>query len=240
MEIEQLRTLGLTKGEVKVYSAILNLGISSINNIHEKTGLERRAIYDIINKLIEKGIISYNVEKGKRTYQCASPNKLKEELSLKRKELDNFEKVLPTIEEIYKSSKPKINTENFRGKEGIKSVWNDMLDYPELRWIGSGNYVPKKLPEFFENWNKRRRDKKIDSYHLFRNEIRKELIKNAGFAKFLPEEFSVNPAVICVYGNKVVNFLFGEELFAFVIESKELSENYKKYHKYLWDKIAKN
>ena len=26
---------------------------------------------------------------------------------------------------------------------------------------------------------------------------------------------------------------------AFVIESKELSDNYKRYHKYLWDNVAK-
>ena len=57
--------------------------------------------------------------------------------------------------------------------------------------------------------------------------------------KFLPKEFSGSPTVVGIYGNKIVNFLFGENLFAFVIESKELSENYKRYHKYLWEKVAK-
>ena len=47
-DMEELKVLGLTKGEIKVYSAILNIGISTLNNIHEKTGIERRAIYDII------------------------------------------------------------------------------------------------------------------------------------------------------------------------------------------------
>ena len=51
--------------------------------------------------------------------------------------------------------------------------------------------------------------------------------------KFLPKEFSVNPAVICIYGNKTANFALGEDFFAFVIENKEIAENYKKYHKYL-------
>ena len=55
MELQELRILGLTNGEIKVYSAILHMGSSTINNIHEKTGMERRAIYDILNKLIEKG-----------------------------------------------------------------------------------------------------------------------------------------------------------------------------------------
>jgi len=54
MEIKELEIFGLSRGEIKVYSAILEIGVSKINNIHEKTGLERRGIYDIINKLIEK------------------------------------------------------------------------------------------------------------------------------------------------------------------------------------------
>ena len=57
--------------------------------------------------------------------------------------------------------------------------------------------------------------------------------------RFLPKEFSGNPTVICIYGNKVVNFLFGENIFAFLIESKDLADNYKDYYKYLSDNIAK-
>ena len=59
-------------------------------------------------------------------------------------------------------------------------------------------------------------------------------------AKFLPKEFSGNPTVTAIYGNKVAQLLFGEYMNVFVIESKELAENYKKYHKYLWDKVAKD
>ena len=57
--------------------------------------------------------------------------------------------------------------------------------------------------------------------------------------KFLPKEFSGNPTVIGIHDNKTINFLLGEDFFAFVIENKEIAENYKKYHKYLWDNIAK-
>ena len=67
MDLNQLKELGLSKGQISVYSAVLELGISSLNKIQEKTGIERRNIYDILNKLIEKGLISYTVEKGKRT-----------------------------------------------------------------------------------------------------------------------------------------------------------------------------
>lgn len=240
MDFKELEVLNLTKGEVKIYSAILNNGVSSINNIHERTGMERRAIYDIINKLIGKGMITYFIEKGKRKFQCAPPKKLMEEINIRKQELFNFEQLLPSIEKIYTSSRPKVNSEVFRGIEGIKSVWEDSLNYKEMYWIGAGRYMPKKCPQWFSNWNKRRIKLKVKWFNLLKHELKKE-IKAFTYesVEFLPEEFSGNPTVIGIYGNKVVNFIFGEEVFAFSIESKELADSYKKYHKYLWENVAK-
>src|SRR3989344_3423851 len=240
MDFKELEILGLSKGNIKVYSAILNNGISSINDIHERTGLERRAIYDIINKLIEKGLITYVIEKGRKKYQCAPPKKLLEELNIKKQEMLDFEKIIPYIKEIYASSRPKINSEVFRGAEGIKTVWEDMLNYKEIYWIGSGRYVPKKFPDWFSNWNKRRIKLRVKWFNLCRYELKKEIkVMPYENARFLPVEFSGNPIVIAIYGNKVVNFIYGEQFFAFSIESKEVAHNYKMYHQYLWDNVAK-
>ncbi len=135
---------------------------------------------------------------------------------------------------------PAIQAEVFRGLEGIKTVWEDTLNYKETYWIGSGRYVPRRFPDFFNHWNKRRIAKKIQWFNLHRVEFKKEIKPyQHEHLRFLPREFSANPTVICIYGDKVVNFLYGENLFAFVIESKELAENYRAYHKYLWDKVAK-
>jgi len=54
MNLEILRKIGLSEGEIKVYNALLEIGVTSINNIHKKVGVDRRNIYDILNKLIEK------------------------------------------------------------------------------------------------------------------------------------------------------------------------------------------
>ncbi len=243
MDSTILKKAGLSDGEVKVYSALLDSGNSPINKIHEKTGMERRNIYDILNKLIEKGLIVYTEENKKRRFNLSHPNKIIAYLEEKKAEIDNTEKeiskILPQMIEKFNSEKMEINSEVFRGQEGIKAVWEDMLNYKEIRWIGSGNYVPNKFPAFFNNWNKKRIKSKIDSFHLFRYETRDKLIKDIGFSRILPEEFSGNPTVTAIYGNKVAQFLFGDYLFAFVIESKDLSENYNKYHKYLWEKVGK-
>ncbi|MBC8495434.1 hypothetical protein H8D36_04735 [archaeon] len=235
--MKELAVLGLTKGEIKVYNSILNLGRPSVNQIHEKTGVERRGIYDIINKLIGKGLISYTVENGKKTYLVA-PSKLKELLRAKKEEVKSFEKILPQIDRIYNSSKPDVGFEIFRGKEGVKTVFEDMLNYKKVYAIAGGFYITQELPYYWPQYNKRRIKTKCVWRNLIRHDFgvlpKDELVK----AKVLPKEFSGNPVVIIIYGNKVVNLSWGEEWFAFVIENEDVAQNYKQYHKYLWENVA--
>ena len=243
MALEILRKIGLSEGEIKVYSALLDLGISPLNKVHEKTGIERRNIYDILNKLIERGLITYSVENKKRVFQISHPNKIIGYIEEKKHNLDETEKEIikeiPSLTEKFNFKRPLINAEIYRGNEGVKAVWEDMLNYKAVYWIGSGRYVPKMLPHFFANWNKRRIELKVKWYNLLRYELRREIKPMPlEYVKFLPKEFSGNPTVIGVYGDKVVNFLFGDYFFAFLIENKDLAENYRLYHKYLWDNVA--
>lgn len=244
MALEILKKLGLSNGEITVYAALLNLGRAPINEIHEKTGIERRNIYDILNKLIERGLTTYVKENKKRLFQISHPNKIIGYIEEKKHELDKtkeeIDKELQVLIEKFNFKKPKINAEIYRGTEGVKSVWEEMLNYQEIYWIGSGRYVPKRLPTWFANWNHRRIEGKVKWLNLLRFELRKEITPFAfEYCKFLPKEFSGNPTSICVYGNKTVNFLLGEDFFAFIIENKEIAENYRKYHTYLWDTVAK-
>lgn len=245
MELEFLGKIGLSKGEVKVYGAILDFGKCSINKIHENVGIERRNIYDILNKLIDKGLISYVMENKKRLFQITHPNKILGYIDEKEGDLEKTrEKIkekIPDMLQKFESKKPEIKAEIYRGKEGIKAVWEDMLNYKENYFVGSGRYAMKLMPDFWENWNKRRIKLKVKWYNLLREEMKKEVkAEKYEFIKFLPKEFSANPVVIFIYGNKIANVLWGTDFFAFVIESKEINEYYRKYHKYLWENVAKS
>jgi hypothetical protein len=59
------------------------------------------------------------------------------------------------------------------------------------------------------------------------------------YTKILPKEFSGSPSIIWIYENKVINVIWHPEPIAFMIESSDIAENYKKYFQYLWDKVAK-
>jgi len=245
MFTESLRKIGLSEGEIKIYTTLLEHGLSPINQIHEKIGIERRNIYDILNKLIEKGLVTYVMENKKRFFQVSNPNKIISYVEEKKHALDSIKeevkKEIPNLMQKFNFKRLEISAEIYRGNEGVKAIWEDMLNYKEVRLIGSGRYVPKMLPHFFVNWNKRRIESGVRWFNLMRHEMRKEVKQmTLEEIKFLPKEFSGNPTVICVYGNKTVNFLFGKEFFAFVIESKDLADNYRIYHKYLWNNVAEH
>jgi predicted transcriptional regulator len=243
MELNFLRKIGLSEGEIKVYQALLELGRSSINKIHESVGIERRNIYDIINKLIERGLVSYITENKRRFFRISNPDKILSHIEEKMSSLDEIksevEKNIPAMQDIFKSKKQELFAEIFKGPEGMKAVWDDLLNYDTIYWTGSGGYVPERFPAFFNDWNKRRKKKSVKSYHLYRYD-KWSIASKSWFtdARVLPPEFSGNPTVTVAYGNKVAQMLLGKNISVFVIESKELAENYKIYHKYLWDNVA--
>ena len=126
MELSILRKIGISEGEIKVYSALLDLGKSPINKIHEKTGIERRNIYDILNKLIERGLATYVNENKKRFFQISHPSKIIGYIEEKKNQLEKTEeevkKDIPLIMEKFNIKKDSINAEIYRGYEGIKAV----------------------------------------------------------------------------------------------------------------------
>ena len=147
MALEILRKIGLSEGEIKVYSALLDLGISPLNKVHEKTGIERRNIYDILNKLIERGLITYSVENKKRVFQISHPNKIIGYIEEKKHNLDETEKEIikeiPSLTEKFNFKRPLINAEIYRGNEGVESR-ADVLDIADER-INSLQHLPRRL-----------------------------------------------------------------------------------------------
>jgi len=248
MNLEELKELGLSTGEINVYSTVLELGSSSLNKIQEKTGIERRNIYDILNKLIEKGLISYVIEKGKKTFQCTPPNKILEEIKRKQKSLEQLEKKIPQIKDLYTLSQPDIRAEVYRGNEAIKTLLNEVLEHKESYWLGGNNFnqmksVTQETVTWWNKWMGRRAEQKHKMYDLVQRGTLPKTIyfgdpkkqKKASLeVRQMPENFRA-PMVVIIFGNKVAQVLWAKQTFAFVIESEEIHESYMGYFKYFWN-----
>jgi sugar-specific transcriptional regulator TrmB len=67
MESIELTKLGLTEGEAKVYLALLKLGSSTVGPIVKKSKVAYSNIYEVLERLISKGLVSF-IKKEKTKY----------------------------------------------------------------------------------------------------------------------------------------------------------------------------
>ncbi len=244
------KKIGFSDGEGRVYEAVLRSESPTLQTIHEQTGIERRNVYDIINKLISKGLITYNIENKKKVYRATHPNKILAYLDEQKQEIEEAKhavgKELPELIDIYKSGKDDIKVEIYRGKEAVKAMYEDMLNYKDNYFIGANWGVKRFLGNFWGKWNERRVERKVAWHDILIAETldkgmpsykQEEKLKYYEY-KVLPPEFH-SPHFIVVFGNKVANCVWSEQPFAFVLENKEIAKNYLDYFWFLWNKLPK-
>ena len=235
MNTSVLKKIGLTDTEIKTYVELLSLGATSAGKIVAQTGIHRKNLYDALNKLIEKGLVTYVIENKIRVFQAKEPDNLLRYLDEKREEL---EEILPELNAKASSHAPEIESEIYRGTEGIKTILKECLNYKEVLLIGATGDVETRLPYFWPHYNKKREKMKCKWKLLLVHEA-----KNKPITKSKYYEYKVLPRilsgfnVIYIYGDNVANVLWLEKPVAFVIKHKTLANNYRKYFDYLWRSI---
>ncbi len=124
MDIEPLLSLGLTKTEAKIYIDLLELGPSLVGTLSKKTGFHRRSLYDALERLINKGLVSYITTNNRKYFEAADPSTL---LELQKEQEHRIKDLLPELNLKKQMSKDDNDTTFFRGVQGLKSVFNDQL-----------------------------------------------------------------------------------------------------------------
>ena len=94
---EQLKELGLTDNEVKIYLLLLKQGLLNPTEISQKLGLHRGYVYDALERMQEKEVVNSVLKNNKKHFQATSPETLIEFLKLR---LENFEKIVPDLKKI--------------------------------------------------------------------------------------------------------------------------------------------
>lgn len=232
---EHLRSAGLTENEIKVYSCLLELGPRPAGTISRRTGLHRRVIYDVTERLIQKGLVGYILENNKKIFHSANPSRF---LEIVEEEKRGIESVMPEMMGLFnqKKEKPKEDTLFFKGKNGLKSVFEDQIAEKKEILIVSTSSVSYEMFEIYFHWfDKRRKQKKIPVKIIF-NEIERKTKTKVPLAeiKYLPKEYST-PAAINIYGDNVAIIHWSKEKpFAVLIKQKEIAEGYRKYFELIW------
>ena len=241
METEILEDIGMTRGEIKVYLALLELGETTAGFVKKKTKLQNSVVHLCIGNLIDKGLINY-VEKGKRRFYTATePDKLLGFLDEKRRRL---QEILPAlIEKQKEQARYKVNV--YEGKKGLKAVHEDILKDlnhgEEFFVFGAPKEANEQFEPYFLDFHKRRLKEKIKLKIIYKSDVEEpaKLRERMEFTevKYLLETLN-SPMWITTYKNKSILFVIGDIFLGIVIENDVIASNFKEYFELLW-KVAK-
>jgi len=230
-----LKDLGLTEHEVKVYKMLLDNGPSLAGIVTRKTGIHRRNVYDCLERLIQKGLVGYIKSNYKKEYSVKSPEVILHTIRQKEKE---WESLMPQMMAKFGATQEKSETLIFRGKNGIRMVFEDqILEGKEVLVQSTSTDVEEILKFFFPKYELLRKENKIPMKMLIDESLKKKdrmkripLCENRylkGFNSSATSEY--------IYGNKVAIVVWGDDPVAIVIDQKEIANAHREKFTLLWN-----
>ena len=227
---------GLTKLESKVYLTLLDLGPSLAGIITRKSGIHRRSVYDALERLIQKGLIGYIVKNNRKYFEASNPDRL---IELLKEREETINKILPELKERYARTFEKSETLFFKGKNGLKTVFEDQLSVKKEMLVLGASPLAKDILQYYFHWfDKRRVERKIKVKLIYNESERKTRKIKLAEIRYLPKEYH-NPAAMNIYGDRVAIIHWSKENpFVILIKDKEIADGYRSYFNLMWE-IAK-
>jgi len=253
--IEELKSLGLTDGEIGVYLSLLRLGPSTNSPIARLAGFQSSTVYYCLNSLKEKGFVTYILRGNRHLFSAIEPEKISgiidERIGRLGEQKISLEKVLPQLkaEQRLVENKPVAEVhEGFRAFRALfQNIRSELSKGDELRAFAIEQEAdePKELSIIFVQHNKALRAKGIKLRLIANKPMRKV------FSKLYPDKFLEKyqqirytdekmPVGVTICHDKVITHVFeGDRPVSFVITNKKHAEMYKTYFDDVWKRSEK-
>ncbi len=244
MDIQILKKIGLTDGEARVYNALVLTGQSSSGAIIKKSRVSASKVYVILEKLMQKGLVSYIVENNVKKFQASAPENISRYVHKKKAAVEEMEKEAGKIVAQVKASLGSSEEESaqiYKGMAGFRVAFDNILNNLEkgddfLFFSISEKERTNKSIAFFHQFDRKREAKRIRSKGIidvrnkngFLKVFKETKIKKFKFLKIaLPHALSLG-------SERVLITRWGETPIAFEIISKTLAKDYRDFFYKLW------
>ncbi len=245
MDYTDLEKIGLNMNEAKVYIGLLQKGTSSASDLVKQVGVHRNIIYDNLEKLIEKGLVTYNIIENKKIFIIKESDSIINFLQNEKDKIDSKVEIaktlLPEIDNLQNLNTIEQDAEIFRGINGVKKVLNLILESKENLTLGLTNNSTNILGNlFWKNFNAKIKHLNIKEKILLNSSFKDEKYffkDNPNIkCKVLPKEFDQVSEII-IFENKVAIFIYTLQPIVFLIRDKEFYNSYKNQFNFLWNNI---
>ncbi len=231
-----LEDIGLSQTEIKVFITLLKAGESKAGRIIKKSEMQSSSVYNAINSLIKKGLVSYIKKTQIKYYKAANPEVIFDYIDLKKRE---YEKILPELK-IYQQQKKEESAEIFRSYRGMKTIMSELLkdakkgdtllifsieDPGEYEIARNNVYTPtKRLVS----------EKKINMKGIF-HEKNREKIKESTIVQKRYVNFSMIPNTMIINDKIAIISWKESEPFGILIDSRYMAKMYSDFFDHMWE-----
>lgn len=240
---EKLEKIGLTRGEAKVYLALLT-GKSTKSQIVKNSGISSSVVYEILEKLIKKGLASFVVLEGKKYFQPCNPEKLFEFIKKEKEIIKKKENLAKEVIPLLKQRKTEfLFASVYQGLEGLKSLLNEVEGEFEKgrikEWLAIGitAYKNQAFNRFWIKWHSKVRPKyKVKAKFIFseKNTDYFKALSKTPLSKVKYIEMK-NPSCITIVGERVLIMKYTTPPSFISLKSKEIKKTFEEIFRILWD-----
>ena len=227
---EELLHIGLTRTESRLYVMLLEMGKTPAGMLSRKTGIHRRSVYDALERLIAKGLVSYIKENDKRFYLPTDPKRVQEIIDQHQEQVYD---VLPGLQASFMEHAGKQETVFYRGLEGIKTIFEDQIrDGKDVYIIGASHQAKELLKFYLPHYTDKRIKKKIKLHAIYAGEKHRAEVPWAD-VRYLPHNFA-SLVSTSIYGDKAAIIVWMQEPVGILIKQSEVAKAFKNYFDLLW------
>lgn len=252
MEKVNLKQIGLSNSEEKVYIALIEKGDSTRGEIVNASGIAGSKIYEILEKLMKKGLVSIYLKNNVKHFKPLNPKQIISYIEEKEKELKEIKKqtedILPLLLQKFSKNEKEETVELLTGTKSLELFFREQVD--ELK-KGEMNYViggtrkegETTMEYLFQKIHCMREKKGIKTKMLYNINQKKEVQELYSTKKYpLTTTKFINhssPVSINIYNKIVLIIIFGEKLTGIKIISQEVSKSFEEYFQLLWETSKK-
>ncbi|MEI6731900.1 MAG: helix-turn-helix domain-containing protein [archaeon] len=238
MDLSVLEGIGLSKNETTIFVKLIELGESKAGTAISSSGLQSSAVYNAINSLIDKGLVSFTKKNGIKYYKSAEPETILEYMDKKKGE---YLKLLPELQLKKRKDEPE-GVEYFRSSRGIKSLVFELLRDAKkgeiYRFIAADpKYYKIATEQVYSAEKQLRKEKHIRTKALFHISAKSQTKRSSTSVKRYLD--AAMPPNTLIFNGKVAIISWEGEHSGILIRSKDIYQTYVSFFEDLW-KSAKS
>ena len=231
--IDVLQRIGLTETEALIYVQLVKKGAMTAIEIAKEMKTHRRTIYDNLNILMNKGLVTFFTFKSIRYFKANNPVIPK---NIEEEKLKGLKLILPHLQSYYANQKKNPTVEIMKGTDATRNLLFEMHNtHEEILWMGGGFRLLDALDS--------PRERIIQAFGKLHLKIIQPKPKNDLFKKyfshctikFLDKKYATGSVFFTFRDLVLIGTLVNDDFFIIKIQSKDLAKTYQNYFEIIWN-----